>query len=331
MKLRFSLVIAMAFAGLGAVYQSSGQQITSDIVVSGASTNDGYGNSNCDEHGELYRIRMNARPGGEPVSVMRVAKDGSTVLIMIPQPDWGIQAISPSSDGLIVAANPGDGAERGLTHIYHFDLQGKLQSQRTVSLDFQLVAMAETKSGMTIAVGYRPRLEMNQEARTYGGAVLNASDKVVTSFEFQPTTNGGRWKVVSTHRMWVDDRGASVALQSGDDDPNYAIATIDESGQIRILPLLTVRDARYHDWFFAKGVAAELYQFAEGAPPRPVKIDAFDLVTGKNLGTKTRPNVGFADACYLGDEMSMTAHSAHVEKSRGLSPDALRLVTVKLE
>jgi hypothetical protein len=330
MKSRFSLVIAIAVAGLGAVYPSSGQQITSDVVVSGASTKDGYGNSNCDEDGELYRIRMNARPGGEPVSVMRVAKDGSTVLFTIPQPDWGIQAISPSADGLIVAANSGDGAERGLTHIYHFDLQGSLQAQRTVTLDFQLVAMAETKSGMTIAVGYRPRLEMNKEARTYGGAVLNAADKVVKPFEFQPTTEGERWKVVSTHRMWVDEHGVSFAVQSGD-APNYAIATIDDSGGVAILPLKTVNGARHHDWFFAKGVAAELYQFAEGAPPRPVKIDVFDLVTGKNLGTKTRPNVGFADACYLGDEMSMTAHSAHVEKSRGLSPDALRLVTVRLE
>jgi hypothetical protein len=324
------LAIAIAVAGLGAIYPSPGQQITSDVVISGASMNDGYGRSNCDEDGRLYRIPMNARPGGEPVSVMRVAKDGATLLFTLPRPDWSIQAIAPAVEGLVVLTNPGDEAERGRMHIYRFDPHGDLQSQRTVSLDFQPVAMVEMKSGMTIVVGYRPRLRRDQEARTYGGAILNPSDQVIMPFEFQPTTDGGQWKVVPSHRMSVDDRGASVVVQSGD-DPNYAIATIDESGQIRMLPLDTVRGARYHDWFFAKGVAAELYQFAGEKPPGYTKIDRFDTVSGNNLGTKSLPSVGFAVACYLGDEVSMTAHSAHVEKSRGLSPDALRLVTVKLE
>jgi hypothetical protein len=330
MRSRFIFVVAIAVASMGVIYPSSGQQITSDVVISSASMNDGYGNSNCDEDGQLYRIPMNARPGGEPVSVMRVAKDGSTLLFTLPRPDWSIQAIAPAAEGLVELTNPGDVAERGLTHIYRFDPQGNLQSQRTVSLDFQPVALAETKSGMTIVVGYRPRLGRDQEARTYGGAILNPSDQVIKPFEFQPTTDGGQWKVVHSHRMWVDDRGVSVVLESGD-DPNYAIATIDESGQIRMLPLNTVRGARYHDWFFAKGVAAELYQFAGEKPPTHTKIDRFDVVSGNNLGTESLPTVGFAVACYLGDEVSMTAHSAHVEKSRGLSPDALRLVTVKLE
>ena len=330
MRSRFILAIAIAVASMGVIYPSSGQQITSDVVISGASMNDGYGRSNCDEDGQLYRIPMNARPGGEPVSVMRVAKDGATLLFTLPRPDWSIQAISPAAEGLVVLTNPGDEAERGLMHIYRFDPQGNLRSQRTVSLDFQPVAMAETKSGMTIVVGYRPRQGRDQEARTYGGAILNPSDQVIMPFEFQPTTDGGQWKVVHTHRMSVDDRGASVVLESGD-DPKYAIATIDASGQIRMLPLDTVRGARYHDWFFAKGVAAELYQFAGEKPPTQTKIDRFDTASGNNLGTKSLPSVGFAVACYLGDEVSMTAHSAHVEKSRGLSPDALRLVTVKLE
>jgi hypothetical protein len=330
MRSRFILAIAIAVAGLGVIYPSSGQQITSDVVVSGASTNDGYRNSNCDEDGQLYRIPMYARPGGEPVSVMRVAKDGTTRLFTLPRPDWLIQAIAPAAEGLVVLTNPGDEEDRGLTHVYRFDPHGNLQSQRSVSLDFQPVAMAETKSGATIAVGYRPRVGGDQETRTYGGAVLNPSDQVIKLFEFQPTTDGGQWKVVHSHRMAVDDRGASVVLESGD-DPNYAIAMIDESGQIRMLPLDTVRGARYRDWFFAKGVAAEQYQFAGEKPPGYTRIDYFDIVSGNNLGTKRLPGVGFAVACYLGAEVSMTAHSAHVEKSRGLSPDALRLVTVRLE
>jgi hypothetical protein len=330
MRSRFILAIGIAVTSMGVVYPSSGQQITSGVAISGASMNDGYLNSNCDEDGQLYRVLLNARPGREPVSVMRVAKDGAALLFTLPPPDWSIQAIAPTAAGLVVLTNPGDEAERGLTHIYRFDPHGNLQSQRTVSLDFRPVAMAETKSGMSIVVGYRPRLGRDQEARTYGGAVLDPGDQVIKMFEFQTRTEGGQWKVVSTHRMSVDDRGASVVLESGD-DPNYAIATIDESGQIRMLPLDTVRGARYHDWFFAKGVAAEQYQFAGEKPPGYTKIDRFDTVSGNNLGTKSLPGVGFAVACYLGDEVSMTAHSAHVETSRGLSPDALRLVTVKLE
>ncbi len=179
-------------------------------------------------------------------------------------------------------------------------------------------------------MGYRPRVGTDTEARTYGGAVLNGSDQVVKLFEFPPTADGAKWTTVPSHRMAVDEDGASIILESGN-DPNSSIVTIAESGQIRVLPLATVKGARYHDWFFAKGVVAELYQFAGDKPPVPTKIDTFDLVTGRKIGTKTLRPAGFSIACFLGDEFSMLAHSAHVEKSRGLAPAALRLVTVKLE
>jgi hypothetical protein len=191
--------------------------------------------------------------------------------------------------------------------------------------------MMETKAGMTIVVGYRPRVGRDKEARTYGGAVLNTTDQVVKLFEFPMTADGAQWRVVHTHRMIADDGAVSVVLQSAGDDPSYAIATITESGQIRILALPTVRGARYHDWFFATGVAADLYQFSGDKPPGATKIDIFDLASGRKIASKTLLPAGFSVACYLGDEISVLAHSAHVEKSRGLSPDALRLVTVKLE
>jgi hypothetical protein len=78
-------------------------------------------------------------------------------------------------------------------------------------------------------------------------------------------------------------------------------------------------------------VAADLYQFSGDKPPGATKIDIFDLASGRKIASKTLLPAGFSVACYLGDEISVLAHSAHVEKSRGLSPDALRLVTVKLE
>jgi hypothetical protein len=148
---------------------------------------------------------------------------------------------------------------------------------------------------------------------------------VVKLFEFPPTADGVKCTTVPSHRMAVDEDGASIILESGN-DPNSSIVTIAESGQIRMLPLATAKGTRYHDWFFAKGVAAEVYQFAGDKPPAPVKIDTFDLVSGRKIATKTLLPAGFSLACYLGDEFSMLAHGAH-----GLSPDALRLATTKLE
>ena len=192
-----------------------------------------------------------------------------------------------------------------------------------------MVALAETKSGAAIAVGYRPRSGVDQTARIYDGAVLNAGDQAVKLVDFEPQSDGP-WKVVSTRRMAASEHSASVILERGE-DPEYAIATIEESGEVRLAPLNTVRGARYHDWFFAKGIAAEQYQLAGEKPAGYSKIDRFDMMSGKNLGTTALPGVGFAVACYLGETVSMTAHSATVEKSRGLAPNALRIVTVKLE
>jgi hypothetical protein len=327
---RFIVAIAITIAGILATRPSFAQQITSDVVISGASLNDGYMGSECDDDGQLYRLPVSTRPDGKGVSLMRVAKDGSTLLFTLPKPAWSIQAFAPVAVGLAVLVNPYDAASGGSWHMYRFDRQGNLQSERTVAIDLHPLAMAETKSGMTIIVGYRPRAGTDNEARAYGGAILNASDQVVKLFEFPATGDGDKWTIVHTHRMAVDDGGTSIILESGN-DPNYSIVTISESGQIRMLPLTTVRGARYHDWFFANGVAAEQYHFAGDKPPGATKIDAFDLTSGRKIGTKTLLPGGFSVACYLGDEVSMLAHSANVAKSRGLSPNALRLVTVKLQ
>lgn len=330
MNSRIAVALTLAFASILATHPSFAQQITSDVVIPGASLNDGYAGSVCDDEGQLYRGPVSARPGGQGVSLMRVAKDGSTLMFTLPKPEWSIQVFTPTVAGLAVLTNRFDAATGATRHMYRFDRQGNLQTERTVALDFNPVAMVETKSGMTILVGYRPPTGTDSEARTYGGAVLNGSDQVVKLFEFPPTADGAKWTTVPSHRMAVDDDGASIILESGD-DPNFSIVTIAESGQIRMRTLATVRGTRAHDWFFAKGVAAELYQFAGDKPPVPTKIDTFDLMSGRKIGTKTLRPAGFSLACYLGDEFSMLAHSAHVDKSRGLSPDALRLVTVKLE
>jgi len=56
----------------------------------------------------------------------------------------------------------------------------------------------------------RPRLGMDQNARSFGGAVLNGSDHVTKLFEFQPRTDRDKWKVVRNHRMSADDHGTKT-------------------------------------------------------------------------------------------------------------------------
>jgi hypothetical protein len=43
--------IAIGFASISAIYPSFAQQITSDVVISGASLNDGYTGWTCDDDG----------------------------------------------------------------------------------------------------------------------------------------------------------------------------------------------------------------------------------------------------------------------------------------
>jgi hypothetical protein len=331
---RFLFVIAIVFAGLSAIYPTSAQQITSDVVISGATLHDQYELfAYCDDDGEFYRRPRAARPGSQAVSIMRVAKDGSTLLFTLPPPEWAIEVLAPTAAGLAVLTKPFDaaGPVAGLMHMYRFDRQGHLQTERSsLILDFQPVAMTETKSGMTVVVGYRSQTIEGKEVRTYGGAILNASNHVVKLFDFPPTSDGGNWAIGPFPRTTGGDRSASIILESGL-DPIYSLASISDSGEIHILPLATVRGARSHDWFFGKGVAAEEYQFASDKPRSPIKIDAFDLTSGRKINTKVLPFLGFSVACYLGNEISILANTPHADKSRGLLPEMLRLVTVKFE
>lgn len=151
-------------------------------------------------------------------------------------------------------------------------------------------------------------------------------------FDIPPTATGESWVPVRYATMEAADGVAHLILQSGQsaDDPNFGLAVIEESGNVKVIPLDTVTGERCHQWFFGPKVLAELYQFAGEQPA--LHWSLYDTSTGNRIGTKSisRP-AGFSYACFLGDEVSMLAHSAHVEKSRGLPPDTLRLVTMNLE
>ena len=317
--------VAIMLVGIGLPPPSRAQQITSDVVIPGATLNDGYMAWICDSEGQLYR-----RPTGRGASIMRVAKDGSTLLFTLPEPETSIGVFAPARTGLTVLNSHYSRAEGVSYKMYRFDVQGTLVAQYDVSLDFQPLAMAVISSGKTIVVGYRPRVDTDQEARTYVGALLDVEGQLQIQFDFPPSPDGLKWTPVNFPRMAGGDAAAHLIFQTGA-EPSFAIARITESGKVDFMPLKTVRGAGFHDWFFGNGVAAENFQFSVEKPPGATHWDAYDLSSGKRISTKTLLPAGFSIGCYLGDEVSVLAHSAQVEKSRGLPPEALRLVTVKLE
>jgi hypothetical protein len=76
------LAIFVLFVNLSPVHLSHAQQVTSEVVIPGASVNDGYqiGWTTCGIDGQLYRHPAD----GHLRSVMRVARDGSTLIYALP-------------------------------------------------------------------------------------------------------------------------------------------------------------------------------------------------------------------------------------------------------
>ena len=100
----------------------STEQIVSDVVVSGASVNDGYlGWTTCGTDGQVYR-----HPGGGHLtSIQRVSPDGSTLLFSLPDNVWPA-AIAPAGTGLNILASNFSRTEGRVYEMYHFDSQAKL-------------------------------------------------------------------------------------------------------------------------------------------------------------------------------------------------------------
>lgn len=328
MSRRLTVIVALACISIPWVCfaQQVTKQVAKDMVIPGATLNDGFmGPMTCNAEGQLYR-----RPEGRGGSVMRVDKDGSTLLFTLPEPEQRIGVIAPAGTGLAVL-NSHYSPDTGITYeMYRFDGQGKLVAQHSLSLDFRPNVMAVNSSGKVIVVGYRPINGTDEMGREYVGAVLDEDDQLQISFDIPLTDSGTKWMPFRTSRMASSDGVTHLILQSGA-APNFALGNIAESGKVEVIPLDTVRGASIHDWFFGGGVAADTYQFPDETPPPISHWDTYDLSAGKRVKTTAFRPAGFAVACYFGDEVSMLAHSAHVEKSRGLPPDALRLVTVKLE
>jgi hypothetical protein len=322
------VIFAVFLASISPIPASHAQQITSDVVISGASLNDGYmGWAICDAEGQIYRGF-----GGRENAVMRVARDGSTLRFALPELENAAGVFAPVSPGLAILNSSSSRGEATSYRMYRFDAQGNIVARRPVSIDFHPTIMTATSSGKMIVVGYRPQSESWIEASKYGGAVLDADDQVVQVFEFPPAAAGDKWTPIGP-RMAGGDGIAYLILRSGT-RPTYAIATISESGHvdINVLSVPPSSDKRHHnEWLFGPGIAVEGYHFVGEKPHVKFRFDEYDLTSGKKIRTKATFGAGFVTGCYSGDEISYLVHSAHVEKARGLSPETLRLVTVKLE
>ena len=175
------------------------QHIIGDVPVSFIGQGHG-GSYQCGPMGQIFYL-PDLRPAkavqDDHQSVVRVNQDGSTLLIETPdQRDW-IAAFAPANNGLVVIAkflpSTSDGLPARKFHLYHFDNKGNVATNHTVSFDFRPTLMAVTFSGRTVVVGMQPPYSKKLPEMKFGGAVLDANDKVIQLFEFPPTAEGGNW------------------------------------------------------------------------------------------------------------------------------------------
>jgi hypothetical protein len=327
---RFAFAVLFCAAWAAA---SPAQEITGDVVVQGASMNDGYqGWTTCGVDGQVYR-----RPGmGAAHTVMRVSPNGSSQVFILPDHAYpGL--VAPFGTGVRILSAVYVVAERRVHfRMYHFDSQASLLEQNQGTLPLYPQAMAVLPLGRTIAVGSRVDDPDHPEDRKYGFAILDENDQLVRSVDLPLPPGGGGWTFASGEHIAVGDGVAYVMLHSNE-PPQTAIATISEAGHIDITIVAVPPDSDKHhhnEWLFGPGVAVEVYHYLVQVSQRPRAFggfDEYDLKTGKKVATKGSFPVGFAFGCYSGNEVSMLAHSAHVDPARRLSPETLRLVTVKLQ
>jgi hypothetical protein len=320
-----------AIATISAIFLAisiSSAQITSDVVVLNATMNDGYGGwTECGVDGEVYR-----HTSGALNSIMRVSPDGSTLIFALPDNTWPA-TIAPVGKGLnILSRHVSEKGDRTY-EMYHFDYQANLLTHHPVHMTFSPERMAVTSSGKTIVVGHRPEDMSLKDDWKYGGAILDANDQLTRGFDLPLPPGGGGWTFASFQMAGGD--GVAYVILHSNTPPQTAIATISDGGndilKIKVIPVPEDSDHRHHNlWQFGPGVAVEEYIFP-GVRPGRFHFDEYDLNTGEKIATKTALGGGFQPGCYLGDRFSMLAHSYHVDSARGLPPETLRLVTVKLE
>jgi hypothetical protein len=344
MQARFPIVVFLACSV--AVHTASAQQEcgkphssslqgpcrvkTEDYDVVVGSIKEGYVVKACGADGRAYLERHSYRgPSPSAVwSIVGVSSDGSIVTFDFPDMTTPLTAAVGSS-GLNVVTLHSGAAEDHSREMYQFDPHGNLVAKRWLRDDFLPSQIAVLSSGKVIALRSRGN---SDEDTKYDGAVLDADGSVLERFDLPLPPGGGGWTFASWH-MAPGDGVAYTVLQSETtpSGPLTAIATISEIGQldIKIIRVPVDNDQRHHmQWLFGHGVAVEAYHMV--GERITLHFDEYDLSTGEKVASKMAHISGGTFGCYTGAEVSMLAHSAHVDPARGLSPDTLRLVVSKL-
>ena len=320
-------------ACISSSHLSYGQQIVGDVPVSWIGL--GGFSYQCDQKGQVFYRPDYRNEKDDHQSVVRVNRDGSTLLFQTPdERDW-IAAFAPANNGLVVVASflPGtsDGRPSPEFHLYHFDNKANVVTSHTVSFDFRPFLTAVTSSGKRVVVGLQPPYHKKLPEVKFGGAVLDVDDKVTQLFEFPPTAEGGNW----APGLIQGGDGVAYAVLKDEGSTklgapqNYSVATIGESGHVDIdvLPVPTDDRTHYLTWLFGPGVAVAEYSIDRDTP-RVRRFDEYDLTSGKRLRTKITPPLTLSTqttTCYLGDEIVWMGQRGDADQQ------SIRRVTVKLE
>ena len=322
------VLLSNSYAQQAACPPVSTAQIVSDVVVSGARVDDGYGGwTSCGVHGQVYR-----NSSGRLNSIQRVSPDGSTLVFGLPDDVWPA-TMAPAGSGLNVLTSQYSRTEGRMYEMYHFDEQANVITHRRLHLTFFPERMAVTSSGRAVVVGHFPEDFDKRDDWKYGGAIFDADDQLIRGFDLPLPPGGGGWTFASP---MLGGNGAAYVMLHANAGEQNAIATISESGNeilnIKFIAAPPDTPRRHGNiWLFGPGVAVEEYIFPAERPHGTDRFDEYDLSTGEKIATKTAPPTGFQFGCYLGDEESMLANSVRTDPARHLSPNALRLVTSKLK
>jgi hypothetical protein len=263
---------------------------------------------------------------------MRVSRDGSSLLFALPE-HVRPQAVVVTGTGVNILSDDPLFESRSYFQMFHFDGQANLLAENHGIIPVSATTMAALPSGRTILAGTHSNNPNDQDEWKYGFAILDQNDKLVRSVDLPRPPGGGGWTFAS--QMEAGDGVAYVMLHSGQ-PPQTAIATISEQGNqnldIKVIAVPLDTETRHHnEWVFGPGVAVDVYHYSDERPHISLRFDEYDLNSGAMVATKSAPPTGFQFGCYMGDEFSMLAHSAHVDPARHLAPDTLRIVTSKLQ
>jgi len=327
MRFRFALAVLPLTLLLSTLTYA---QEPTDVIV--GSFKDGYGTTlACGTDGVTF-LTQRDRTSHNPIwPVSRVSRDGSIVKFQLPDGLIGQPLLPEGATPLAAAADRESdlfilaqytAMSDDIPEIFHFDNQANLLTRQRMNFGFHPQEMAVLDSGNAVIVGMQDGRDQSDWKNV--GVVIDAEGRALARFKFPLPPEGGGWTFVSRRMLaWGD--AAYVMLYSYD-PPTTGLAKISEDGQldIKIVSSPHDTDQRHHtEWTFGPGVAVEIYHYV--SERRTNHYDEYDLNTGQKTVSRYAFISGSPLGCYGQNDVSMMAHSAHVDPERGLSPDTMLL------